>query len=171
MEASRCKRPAPPLLPPLPWWERGPSVAGSFAGMTANRSCGRFQIAEPGRLGLLPVHVVGRVVPFPEGAFFGLALEDGNGFTLSAHNGCGPSGSCLGQRSCGSTRFPSALYTSMQAGPRFSPPLPGPLPRGERGEDRHPYRVSAFRSSAFCLLPSWGVEPAPDLILGERMSF
>ena len=77
------------VLSPLPWWERvgerGPSVAGASAGMTVNRSRGRFQIAEPDRLGRVPVHVVGRVVVFPEGAFLGLASEDGNGFTLSAH--------------------------------------------------------------------------------------
>ena len=90
---GRCKRPAPPLLP-LPWWERvgerGPSVAGAFAGMTANRSRGRFQIAEPGRLGRVPVHVVGRVVPFPEGAFFRLVSERGNGlaFSVQSYRGC-----------------------------------------------------------------------------------
>ena len=76
------------VLPHLPWWERdrerGPSVAGASAGMTVNRSRGRFQIAEPDRLGRVPVHVIGRVVAFPEGAFLSLASEDGNRFTLSA---------------------------------------------------------------------------------------
>ena len=61
-------------------------MAGASAGMTVNRSRGRFQIDEPDRTGRVPVHVVGRVVPFPEGAFLGLVPEGGNRFTLSAHN-------------------------------------------------------------------------------------